>query len=484
MDFSEYQQLPVARVSKVQKSGNGYAFTTRDATDRINRPLYSTNVKLGADVLSGTTVIAAGASLAEFPASGKIRIGKEIISYASIVGTNFSGCTRGEFGTTAEAHAANDDIYLADVLQTNPIDIMLAILTSGSGSGDYDTLASGLALDPSLIDVALMEEIRDELFSDVVFSLALSNIPSALKFLETEILAPCKLRFTNRGDLFSIVALDKAKFVEDLAVIDHDTLLEEPSTNIQESEVQNKVTVNWNYDEQQGKYLNTNTYSDEDSINTYGVSSSPLNFSFKGVRSQGFVDAFAQAMLDRYARPFPEISCKTQMDKSQLTIGDPAFLVTDRLPNSDGELNFADTLEIVSRAINWANGDVTLKLAYTSFTGLRLGYIAPSDKLDSVDSQSVVNFEAGRGEFWRAGWKVRLWNNDTKEHEPDDTNEIASIDGDEITFTNAWSTTLTTDHYIVFPDYDEATSSQRRYAFVSPTGADFSRTEKAYSIVP
>lgn len=489
MAFSDYKKLPVNRVSKVGKpSGAGaYNFTTRDTTERINVAIYSLAVLLDGDISPGTTIIKSQSAITDFPSAGKFRIGREIISYSykSDILKTFYGCSRGEFLTTPVEHAHGDTLGLADSLTANPIDILLQLLTSGSGAGDYDLLSSGLAMGQALIDVSGIEAIRDTFFPDDQFSLALYSNTSALKYIEKEILAPCNLRFIALNDKLSLALVDSAQFIEEAQVLDHDTILPNSiSSDIQDSDVQNKVTIEYDFDEQDSKFRSKFELEDAGSIATYGASSSPLSFLFKGVQDAAFVENFAQALLDRYAQPSPQISVRTQMDKSLLNVADKVTLETSRLPNEYGELVFADSLEVVSKAINWQNGEVTLKLAYTSLTGTRLGYIAPSDPVDTITSQSVIEVAAGRGDFWRAGWKVRLWDSILKAHTSDATNEIASIDGDEITFVDAWSTTLLTDHVLVFPDFDEATASQRRYAFVGVTGNNFSRREKVYSIVP
>ena len=63
----------------------------------------------GADTLNGA--IAADAetiiidSATGFPASGRVKIGDEVITYASISSVTLQGCSRGQSGTTAAAHA-------------------------------------------------------------------------------------------------------------------------------------------------------------------------------------------------------------------------------------------------------------------------------------------------------------------------------------------------------------------------------------------
>jgi hypothetical protein len=60
---------------------------------------------------SATTVVVD--STTGFPAAGTILIDSELITYTSKTGTNFLGCTRGTFGTTAASHLDNALTYNA-----------------------------------------------------------------------------------------------------------------------------------------------------------------------------------------------------------------------------------------------------------------------------------------------------------------------------------------------------------------------------------
>ena len=488
MSFADYYKMPITRVSKVNKVDCGWAFSTKESTDRMNRPIYDVKNRLSGEIVSGTTIITAKDDISGFPSAGFFRLDSEIISYTSKNdGTKtFSGCARGEFGTIAAAHDDNDDLVLAETVSGNPIDILLKILTSGSGTGSYDTLVDGLGIGTQLIDVADMEALRDELFSGVTFSLALYNIDNALKYIEEQLLAPCNLRLTfSANSLLTVVKLDTAEFIESIDVLDHDNIVDSPNMVIDDTKIVNKISISWDYNEGTGKYNNVSTYQDDDSIDDYGKSISPLNFSFKGVTDQEFVDDFANGLLLRLSTPKPEVEVKAFISKGLLNVGDKGRLETILLPNGFGDLNFASDMEIVNRAINYQTGEVKLKLAYTSYTDVRLGFISPADTFLTINGQDDVEIAAGRGDFYQVGWRMRLWNNALNEYESDAVNSIASITGDNITFEDAWSTTLTTDHRMIFADYDQVVSSQKRYAFAcSNDSDDFSVTEKSYKIVP
>jgi hypothetical protein len=490
MDFSEYYKLPITRIKKISRQDNGYTFSSTEETDRLNRPIYDATTRLSGLINPATSVINGKEEIDDFPPAGFLKIGREFLSYSSKSNATktFSGITRGNFNTTPAVHEENDSVFLAEQITDNPINILLKILMSGGGGGVYDVLADGLGIDQNLVDIAELEGIRNDLFSGVVFTLSLANIVNALKFLEDEILSPCNLRFTySRASKFSLAVLDKARFVDAPDAIDEDSLTQFPKWEVNDNNIVNEISVEWGYSEDTEKYLEKNTFQDLSSISSY-EKRSPLNFKFKGPRASNggleFISDFAGALLRRLSTPTPEISVNTHIDKSLLNVGDKTILESGMIPSDNGTLQFAQELEIVSRSINYQTGDVSQKLAYTSFTGIRSCYIAPSDTIASVVSQSVVTFGAGRGDLWAAGFKVRLWDNATFQYLSDPVNEILSITGDQITFTNPWSTTLLTSHRIKFADYDDCSKEQKRYCFISIDGQNFPDGAKQYSITP
>jgi hypothetical protein len=488
--FADYLQLPTTRIKSISKADNVYTLTTSEESDRMNRPIYDAITRLNGDIFSNTSSFTVKDSIADFPASGFLHVDNEFMSYSSKNdGTKtFLGVTRGEFNTTPSEHSDNADIELADYLTGNPLDIILKLLISGGGGGAYDTLSDGLGITNTLIDIDEIEDLRDNLFDDVEFGLAFYGITNALKFIEKELLEPNNLRFAySRNSKLTLVVLNKAQFVPHADIIDEDSLSKSPQTIINDNKIVNQIQVDWDYDEDTGQFQNRSAYTDDDSISAYGLKT-PLNFQFKGIKEdlagQDLVDAFANALLSRLSFPTPEISCTTHIAKSLLNIGDKTRLETSQIPNSTGRLNYAEELEVISRAINYQTAEVTLKLAYTSFTGTRSCYIAPSDTLFSITSQSIVNFASGRGTLWREGWKVRLWNNNTMAYESDAVNTISSISGDVITFEDAWATVLATHHRIKFADYGKAVSDEKRYGFIDINNSDFPDGGKQYKVLP
>lgn len=481
MDFSEYYRLPTTRVKGLDHADNAYNFSSSGDADRMDRPLYSLTARLAGDILAGTTTITSADDLSDFPSSGFLKIDDEFISYSGVnVGqSQFTGCIRGEFGSVPAAHSALAEIIQTESVTDHPISILLKVLTSGGGGGSYDTLQDGLGISASLIDLDEIETLRDEVFGGLQFSFKLYGIESALKFIENEILLPNNLRFTySRNAKLTIAVLDKPVFVEQLDVIDENSIVRFPQWRVDGNKISNNCVIDWDYDDVRRVYLQRSKFTEEDSIATYGKSP-PLSFQFKGIRAAldgaEKIQEFGESLLTRIGYPRPEVTLTTHIDKSLQDIGNKTRVESRYIPGSDGTLNFASEMEIVSRAINFTSGDVQFKLAFTSFTGIRSCFVAPSDSIQAVTSQKKVTLPSGRGDAYQVGWKVRLWDVGSEEFAADAANTIVDISGDELTFQQDWTTTLTGpgDFKLKFADYDQVAESQKRYCFVSDGASNF-----------
>lgn len=520
MAFADYFELPQTIISKCDHADNSYNFQSTEQTDRMARPIYDFKSALDGDILTETTIWTMRDSIADFPTSGFLKVDDEFVSYSGVdlSDNRFLGVIRGELGSTPATHDANTDVILVETVTGNPLDIILKILISGGGGGTYDVLQDGLGISESLIDIDEIETLRDELFVDVEFTLSLHSIPSTLKYLESELLMPNNLRFTNsRNSKITLAILDRAQFVEDDDIIDHDTMTKFPKWSIDGRKVTNVLIVEWDYVEGTTRFNERSTYEDAESIAAYGRQT-PLTYQFKGPKAadggEDIIENFATRLLARLAFPTPEIQISTHIDKSLQTIGDKTYLVSNKIPAADGTLNFASNLEIVSRAINLTNGDVQFKLAFTSFTNIRSGFVAPSDLIQSVISQKKVTIPGGRAGYYTVGWYLRLWDEVNQEYVADPPNRIVAItsgvtsyllaedgdilitedgealtqesleDGDVITFEDNFATTLTEggDFRIRFANYDEVIESQKRYCFISDGGADFDDGKPTYKV--
>ncbi len=520
MDFADYFELPITYVLKLTHQDNTYTIAAAQSTQRMDRPIYAQTSATGVDILVGTTTWTMRDDISGFPSSGVLKCESEFVSYASLdlVNNRFNGVIRGVMGSVPATHAQFTDCVWVETITDNPLNILMKILTSGGGGGAYDVLQSGLAIDHTLIDLADIGTIRDELFSGVSFTLSLYSIDSALTFMEDELLMPCGLRFsTSRASLITFAALNTARFVEEEDVIDEDTITKYPQWTLDAAKVANSIVVSWDFDEPTALFKQVSTFADATSISNYGPIT-PLTYTFHGVKNDAgglglaFINKFGTLFLDRNATPTPVIQINTQLDKSLQNVGDKAYLVSSKIPAYDGSLNFASDLEIISRSINQTTGDVQFKLAFTSFTNMRSAYIAPSDFVTSFLSQHEVNVALGRGALYLVGFFMRLWDDVAQAYCTDSPNMIIAVEQSEdhmlteaeekmetesdedivldqasnedtIVFQSDWVTTLIPgQHKIRFATYDDCSDAQKRFGFISAGGANFDDGKPTYKV--
>lgn len=486
MGFADYFKLPTTRIKKIDYADGEYSFSTQEQTERMNRALFQTATTLDVDILSATETIDAE-NVADFPDSGYLKIDNEILSYSGrdLTEKRFTGCIRGEFNTFPAPHDAGAAVYYLERVIGNPVDVLLKLLISGGGGGEWDTLGDGCGISPTLIDVAGILALRDAEFGGVTCTAYLYQL-NGLKWLEEEILTPLSCRFTSDGSKLSVKQTDRITVRSPNSEIGNSTIKGSPKWSVDASRVVNRIEVQWDFDEATGKYVNTSSFLDQSSIDRYGEKDK-LSFRFKTLRTgqaEGVVEGFATRTLRRLSIPTPEISLTTHIDKSIFGPVDRVRVVTDQLPDIDGTLDFASDLEIVSRAINYMNGDVNFRLAFVSNTLHNFGFIAPSDLILQQTAPNRLRIAAGRGAYYVLGWKMVVWRRKPHALMPDPVNTITAIEGDELVFENAFTTTFAPNSYdLRFAPYSEASEDQKRFAFVGkPDGQIFHDEKLPYKI--
>lgn len=486
MPFANYYKMPRTFVNKCTKQDSAYTFQAVEARDRIANGAFNKETKLAVDILDITTVISVQ-DASVLPTSGTIKIENEFISYTGVIGNDLQNCVRGEESTVAVAHDAGQTVSLYSIVQANPIDILLRLLISSGGGGPYDVLPDGAGIDQTLVDDTQMQAVKSEFFSTYTFRLAIGEITDFKKFIEDELLFPLgiRLRANNNGKI-GLALLDRNIFEIDTPAINHDNLLKNPDFTVDDTKIVNKVRIEWDYDAGTQQFKQVTESSDAPSIAQFGEKAT-FKMAFKGIKASlsgaAIVNDIAFLFLSRFAFPRPQISASTQMSASYLLVGDKTDLFTTTIPNEDGQLNYASTLEVLSSAINFATGDCKFQLSYTSFSGVRSCYIAPSDTINTVTNQKTVVIGAGRGANYRKGWKLRLYDNNSRDHASTQVNEIFSVVGDTITFVDDWSTTLVaSQHRIMFADYDQVTDQQKKFCFISDDGNNFADGLKSYQV--
>jgi len=126
-------------IEKIDLSRSSVRITAKDILRKITdtgvkAPALSSGILASAIGAADTSLTVAGALLADYPATGWVRIGSELIAYTSRAtsGTNilFSGLTRGALNTTAAAQSANSRVQRVLAYIDTPFhDIIYDLLT-------------------------------------------------------------------------------------------------------------------------------------------------------------------------------------------------------------------------------------------------------------------------------------------------------------------------------------------------------------------
>jgi hypothetical protein len=509
MDFVDYFKLPTTRIKKIDYADGEYSFSTQEQTERMNRALFQTATTLDVDILPATTTIDA-ANVADFPDAGFIKIDNEILSYTGrdLAEKRFTGCSRGLFYTTPEEHKSGAAVYYLERIVGNPVDVLLSLLISGSESGsEWDTLGDGCGIAPELIDLDGILALRDAEFGGLTITAYLYQI-NGLRWLEEEILTPISCRFTTDGSKLTIKQTDRIAVRPPNSEIGNSTIKGSPKWSVDSSKIVNRIEIQWDFDEATGKYLNTTSFLDDASITKYGEKDK-LSFKFKTFRTATGADAvsdFANRTLKRLSIATPEIQVTTHIDKSIFGPVDRVRVVTDQLPDYDGTLDFKSELEIVSRAINYMNGDVSFRLAFVGNSLHNFGFIAPSPvavpetgfKNGAIRIVSQARLTLLDAAQVQVGWKFRVWKTAKTSNKPmwdfppfgsltafdSGVYEVIGIEGSQVTFDRDIATPFQVYgvYMLRFPAYAECSDDQKRFAFVSPTGAVFADGKRPYKV--
>lgn len=126
-------------IEKIDASRSSVRITAKDILRKVTdnnpkAPALSNGALSAALAIGGTSFQAAGAALADYPATGWVRINDEIIAYTGVAlvsgNVEFTGLTRGALKTTAAAHSQNDRVQRVLAYIDQPFsDIIYDLLT-------------------------------------------------------------------------------------------------------------------------------------------------------------------------------------------------------------------------------------------------------------------------------------------------------------------------------------------------------------------
>jgi hypothetical protein len=469
--FSNYKLLSTTLIKSYDKTANEYKFNTSEPTSLFLDNIYTTFSFLTGDITDASTSLSLE-SASQFGSTGMLICGSEFITWTGKSTNTLTGLTRGVLDSTAEAHDTGDACYVVTTKEAHAIDILL------------DIMENELAIPSSLIDRAAFTSIRDnQLLADGDYKLYLYNIENALTFIEQELLLSTNCRLVNKSGKISLAILDQS--VNYSETINEDTIRDNPGYNIDANRIVNKIWIKYDYNWGQDKFAKSTLFEDTESQGLYGVYEQ--TFEFKGIISANggslIASNRASRILARMATPKASVSLKTHFNKYGVEPSDIVLVQHRYLPRAGSGLGMNDVMEIMSVTISGLKDDpqLAIKCEYTSFGNNRFGAISPSKAPINITSQSI--FEVSDITGYAVGYKLRLWDAVNEIYCADAINTIQSINGNEITMADDWTTTLTADLRLFFANYDDCIAAQQtNFAFVSPDTNSFADLKGAYRI--
>ena len=185
------------------QNGAGGAFydvtpirSTTAAGDATFTPAYST---LSANITATATTITL-VSGTSFPGStesgGKVLIGIEQITYASISGNTLSGCVRGVNGTTAAAHTSGDPVGGYSVKVTDA--------AHGGQTNDFVTFSAAASLGGNITAAVLNAEFQITFLDATTYSVILSAACNASDVANGGASTVAKYQIQTASDIFTV----------------------------------------------------------------------------------------------------------------------------------------------------------------------------------------------------------------------------------------------------------------------------------------
>lgn len=496
-DFADYEEIARTQITTVTKIANGYSIRSSEVTGKTDKEALNVNEILTTNLISTSTTLTV-ADGSRFPDSGLVYIDNEFIAYASKDGDILQGLTRGVLGSTAQEHDAGETVFeVTRVVDVNPIDLMLQIMLSDQGDNTnhptYDVLRGGLGISPDDVDIASFEQIRDDNFFGEQHTYEIYDNSSMLKFFERTTLQSTTTRLITVNGKISLAVLDQIDFEEEIPLLDESSIIRTPTWKLDGQKVVNVIEAFWDYNPVTKNYESKQTFTDAESIALFGRKK-PLKVEFEGVKtvSNGgaIVTDRSTRLLSRLSTARGEITVTSHFNAMTFSIGKTLQLVHRYLPQQGGTLGFSDRLEVMSRSVDLEKATVKTKLEFTSYTGIRIPFIAPSPRVvNQIDSKTI---EVDDASCLIVGFRMKVFcdgpivdgNPTAGSYLPDAPNEIESIVGNVVTFVNDFTSPIDNTCNLKMADYDNASEEQRaRYGFVGENTGFFADDSKSYQIV-
>lgn len=429
-----------------------------------------------------TQIEVVGDQLTSFPnQTGYVMISDELCSYSTSSydsttnKTRLDGVQRGlESSEIPDSYPIGTVIRPILYLNDNPINILLKLMISSSGDGSiYDVYSEGGGINSNDIDITSFTNIRDTYFSGEIFQFKVYSIENILSWLETYILSTCNIRLTDSNSSGLISLITTFQTTSNSSVIDSNTLLLGDSMSISKKDIQNVVTVKYDYQNGSGEYLSNLTLRDEYSISKYGVIKGS-DIYLRGITSGNNGYALAtnrgNKFLNRFAYPTAKINFTTLVKNNNINVGDSVNYQSKSILDRFTTDNINENIEIVTITNDFDRGLIRYEGVISSFNDIKAGVISLSLPISSVTitNNKTLIVPSEYISCFVVGYVYDIYNNSSHSYFGEN-NVVESVNTstNTVTFTNDF-TNLNNAYYLKFPEYSLCSNDQKRnFVFIS-----------------
>lgn len=345
--------------------------------------------------------------------------------------------------------SAGEGVGEETVIAGNPITLLLALLISDQGDGTngiYDFLppGTGIGMDPSRIDIAKFESIRETYFPSTTSNMkfTITGREQTNDFLKNEFYTPLNMYpiVKGNGQYSATIYSPPLPPYAPQTILEGDTIgIPKYDGNL--AALINEVEFSYNV-QPDGTFEDITVFQDGTSISERGAGDRTLEIKSRGLDSnetntEEFITRSTNRIFSRYANPPIKLDCKVVFNKLLVEGGDVLLVSNKFLPNlSTGNFDYEMIpMEVLKRTVDWKNGNVSLTLLQTGFRNLKYAAISPTYTV--ATGISTTQFTVEDNKDWKVGFKGRMYQWDIS------TRKFRQLSADDITVTDINTTTKT-----------------------------------------
>ena len=358
--FADYATLGQAVITAMALDGNPrvYAFQTVDVQENLNQFVFVTaKSKLTSAITSSATSStlddASGFNLAgpftNFEpvsvARGHIILGTgsqaEVIEWRAKASNVLSSLQRAQYGTTAKAHAAGEDVVELVSWPGHPLEI-LAVILSGAAIEEPAAFASVPSTwkmgTPVSLDTANWTIAKNQT-RWAGWEYRTTTKQFARNFAEQEVLGSLKLflRASASNTLALLPFIERPIPLEAARSIEKDTIQDDISWTADGDRISNRMTVEHDFDPTIGTFTKQTTFNDAASQASFGVRR-PETVPLKGLRGDQAApqaEIIAKEHFLLFGGVKPLVGVGTFLRHADLEVGDPLKVTHPQLPKRE-----------------------------------------------------------------------------------------------------------------------------------------------------